>query len=217
MAAGNGGWVYDDFQGGGEHMRGADIGIDAHILATPAIADIDGDGTMDLVVPVSHFYDQAYYDSIEHQNELPRDVERSMYVASAMIAFDLTTHAIKWMQHLDLTTDHVDYRCEVGPAGPPVICHNQQRCQARLSSAAWERLFARVVLLGADLSRCKACPLSEFRTHCITPQSKRMVCTQMHRCAQPPLPAAVQHASPAPAHAPPCTGPTSTRPPRSWT
>ena len=36
--------------------------IDAHILATPAIADIDGDGTEELVVAVSYFYDRQYYE-----------------------------------------------------------------------------------------------------------------------------------------------------------
>lgn len=57
-------------------LRGADLGrptrpalarspfvyIDAHILATPAIADLDGDGAEELVVAVSYFYDRQYYE-----------------------------------------------------------------------------------------------------------------------------------------------------------
>lgn len=38
------------------------IYIDAHILATPAIADLDGDGAEELVVAVSYFYDRQYYE-----------------------------------------------------------------------------------------------------------------------------------------------------------
>lgn len=36
--------------------------MDAHVLATPAIADIDGDGHDELVAVVSYFYDRDYYE-----------------------------------------------------------------------------------------------------------------------------------------------------------
>jgi hypothetical protein len=34
--------------------------VDAHVLATPAIADIDGDAHEELVIPVSYFYDREW-------------------------------------------------------------------------------------------------------------------------------------------------------------
>jgi hypothetical protein len=37
--------------------------IDAHILCTPSIADIDGDGHDELVVAASYFFDREYYDN----------------------------------------------------------------------------------------------------------------------------------------------------------
>ena len=37
--------------------------IDPHILCTPSIADIDGDGHDELVVAVSYFFDREYYDN----------------------------------------------------------------------------------------------------------------------------------------------------------
>ncbi len=37
--------------------------IDAHILCTPSIADIDGDGHDELVAAVSYFFDREYYDN----------------------------------------------------------------------------------------------------------------------------------------------------------
>lgn len=33
------------------------IFVDAHVLATPVIADLEGDGVYELIVPVSYFYD----------------------------------------------------------------------------------------------------------------------------------------------------------------
>lgn len=37
--------------------------VDAHVLATPAIADIDGDGHEELVLSVSYFYDKCVRDA----------------------------------------------------------------------------------------------------------------------------------------------------------
>ena len=39
------------------------VALDAHILATPAIADIDADGLDELVVAVSYFFDKDYYEA----------------------------------------------------------------------------------------------------------------------------------------------------------
>jgi len=36
--------------------------VDAHILCTPSIGDIDGDGHDELVVAASYFFDREYYD-----------------------------------------------------------------------------------------------------------------------------------------------------------
>ena len=36
--------------------------IDAHILCTPSIGDIDADGHDELVVAASYFFDREYYD-----------------------------------------------------------------------------------------------------------------------------------------------------------
>ncbi|CAN6322030.1 unnamed protein product [Urochloa humidicola] len=54
-----------------EHEKAEDyVSIDAHILSTPVIADIDKDGVQEMVIAVSYFFDREYYDNPEHAKEL---------------------------------------------------------------------------------------------------------------------------------------------------
>lgn len=80
-------------------------------MCTPTLGDIDGDGRDDLVIPVTYMYDRTYYDDPAHHGELPKGVDASMYLATGLVVFDMVLHTVKWSVHLDLTTDHVDYRC----------------------------------------------------------------------------------------------------------
>lgn len=56
-------WQEEDFlQYTHRASSGTHVEVDAHIICTPAIADIDGDGHDELVVATSHFFDREYYD-----------------------------------------------------------------------------------------------------------------------------------------------------------
>ncbi|KAK9842442.1 hypothetical protein WJX81_000368 [Elliptochloris bilobata] len=79
--------------------------LDAHIMATPAIGDLDGDGHDELVVGVSWFFDREYYEDPKHRRELGADVDLGGYVAAGVVVFDMRTRAVRWQQHLDLSTD----------------------------------------------------------------------------------------------------------------
>jgi len=115
---------YDDYRGYGseefwegeefeeeEHLKDSEyLDVDAHILCTPVVVDLDGDGGEDLVVAVSYFFDREYYDSFEHHHELGDNVDISKYVGGGIVVFDLGTRDVRWQTHLDLTTDTTAFR-----------------------------------------------------------------------------------------------------------
>ncbi|XP_010923143.1 protein DEFECTIVE IN EXINE FORMATION 1 isoform X1 [Elaeis guineensis] len=88
-----------------EHEKMEDyVNIDSHILSTPVIADIDNDGTQEMIVAVSYFFDREYYDNQEHSADLGGiDIEK--YVATGIVVFNLDTKHVKWTADLDLSME----------------------------------------------------------------------------------------------------------------
>lgn len=83
--------------------------VDAHVLATPVIADLDADGNSDLIVPVSYYFDaymtlryqpentrNEYSDPVRRKS-LPLDIDISKYVAAGIVVFDLVKLDIKFI------------------------------------------------------------------------------------------------------------------------
>nr|CAB3492633.1 unnamed protein product [Digitaria exilis] len=96
-----------------EHEKAENyVSIDAHILSTPVIADIDKDGVQEMVIAVSYFFDHEYYDNPEHAKEL-EGIDIGKYVASGIVVFNLDTRQVKWTAELDLSTDSVNFRAHV--------------------------------------------------------------------------------------------------------
>ncbi|GAA0187217.1 hypothetical protein LIER_34505 [Lithospermum erythrorhizon] len=89
------------------------VHIDAHVLNTPVIADIDQDGVSEMVVAVSYFFDHEYYDNPEHLKELGDSITIGKYVAGGIVVFDLETKQVKWSTQLDQSTDTGDFRAYI--------------------------------------------------------------------------------------------------------
>ncbi|XBH74144.1 hypothetical protein VPH35_101151 [Triticum aestivum] len=88
-----------------EHEKAEDyVSIDAHILSTPVIADIDNDDVQEMVIAVSYFFDREYYDNAEHLKELG-GIDIGKYIASSIVVFNLDTKQVKWTAELDLSTE----------------------------------------------------------------------------------------------------------------
>ncbi|XP_060202227.1 protein DEFECTIVE IN EXINE FORMATION 1 isoform X2 [Lycium barbarum] len=93
-----------------EHDKLEDyVDVDAHVLCTPVIADIDNDGVSEMIVAVSYFFDHEYYQNSEHSKELG-DIDIGKYVAGGIVVFNLDTKQVKWTQQLDLSTDSGSFR-----------------------------------------------------------------------------------------------------------
>ncbi|KAG7027384.1 Protein DEFECTIVE IN EXINE FORMATION 1 [Cucurbita argyrosperma subsp. argyrosperma] len=84
------------------------VDIDAHLLCTPVIADIDNDGVSEMIVAVSYFFDHEYYDNPEHMKELG-DIDIGKYVAGAIVVFNLDSKQVKWITELDLSIDSAKF------------------------------------------------------------------------------------------------------------
>ncbi|KAF5841733.1 hypothetical protein DUNSADRAFT_11513 [Dunaliella salina] len=102
-------WQDEDFHQSIHPYESEFVYVDPHVLCTPNIADIDGDGHEEIVVAVSYFFDREYYDNPLHMQDLNK-LDISKYVGSGVVAFDLRTRRLKWTQHLDLSTDTTTYR-----------------------------------------------------------------------------------------------------------
>ncbi|XP_068317459.1 protein DEFECTIVE IN EXINE FORMATION 1-like [Pyrus communis] len=98
----------------GQHEKMEDyVNVDAHILCTPVIADIDNDGVSEMVVAVSYFFDHEYYESNEdHRKELG-DIDLTKYVAGSVVVFNLDTKQVKWTAELDLSTETEKFHAHI--------------------------------------------------------------------------------------------------------
>ncbi len=76
--------------------------VDAHILCTPTLADLDGNGVPELVVSVTYFFDREYYDHPDHRHELGEDVDMAKYIANGVVVFSLETFEVLYSTLFDI-------------------------------------------------------------------------------------------------------------------
>ena len=80
--------------------------IEPHVLATPTLADINGDGLFnELVVPVSYYFDPFFYGDPHNLGKLGGldGEELAHFVAGGLVIFDLNTGAVIGQKVLGLT------------------------------------------------------------------------------------------------------------------
>jgi hypothetical protein len=74
--------------------------VDAHILSTPVILDLDKDGRDELILSVSYYFDKEFYSDPSNMQKLDTDIDITKYVAGGIVVFDLETMNIKWKNRL---------------------------------------------------------------------------------------------------------------------
>eukprot|EP00668_Euglena_longa_P003228 GGOE01003776.1.p1 GENE.GGOE01003776.1~~GGOE01003776.1.p1 ORF type:complete len:951 (+),score=255.61 GGOE01003776.1:33-2885(+) len=97
-----------------DFVHGTDyVWVDAHLLATPVIADLDLDNSDEVIIPVSYYFEKEFYRDPKHADMLPGDVDPDNYVSGGVVVMDITSGQVKWSKQLDLTTNKVRSRAFV--------------------------------------------------------------------------------------------------------
>ena len=105
------------FLDGEEHVL-----VDAHVLSTPVLADIDGDGGVEIVCSVSYYYDKQYYADNDVESPTDEEIDITKYVGGGVVAISLEDgprKATLWQVHLDLTTETTVNQATI--YAPPVV------------------------------------------------------------------------------------------------
>jgi len=87
--------------------------VDAHVLCTPIIADLDRDGRDEIIFAVSYYFDKEQYSDPAAFTDLEVDTQIKKYVAGGVVVYDVGSGKKKWDIHLDLTTDETMYRAYI--------------------------------------------------------------------------------------------------------
>jgi len=85
------------------------ISLHPHIVGSPVIADLEGDGHNELIVSVNFSPDANLL--VAH----PR-----RYAQNAIVAFDMAMHQVKWISYLELSSVEEDYAAQMVQA-PTVV------------------------------------------------------------------------------------------------
>ncbi|KAJ3442589.1 protein defective in exine formation [Anaeramoeba flamelloides] len=93
-----------------EELTQSYLFVDPHILSTPVITPSN-----ELVLSVSYYFDTYKQNEPEY-----RDLELTNYVAGGIIVYDLNVKQIKWIRHLDLSTQESENQAFVYPS-PTVV------------------------------------------------------------------------------------------------
>ncbi|CAM9105375.1 unnamed protein product, partial [Ectocarpus fasciculatus] len=81
--------------------------IDPHVLSSPVLTDVDGDGQMEVLMTISYYFDAEKYRGVD------LGYDPANYVAGGVASWSLETQSWNWLVHLDLTTDKSRFKALV--------------------------------------------------------------------------------------------------------
>lgn len=93
--------------------------VDAHVLSTPVIADLDGDGRPELIAGVSYYFDPAKFNDAVMLKTLGANVNIAHYLMCGVTVFDLLSGQLKWSVELDRSTEYTPYHATM--SGSPAV------------------------------------------------------------------------------------------------
>jgi len=97
-----------------------EVFVDAHIYEAPVFADLDGDGSMELIVAVNYYFDDSITSKPGRVAKYPTNTDFSKYIACGVVAFSMKKEQIIWISPLELTTDASAYMARIY-ASPTIV------------------------------------------------------------------------------------------------
>ncbi|KPA74005.1 putative mitochondrial FG-GAP repeat protein, putative,intergrin alpha chain protein [Leptomonas pyrrhocoris] len=79
-----------------------EIEVEAHLLSTPVVTDVDGNNDLDVILHVSYFFSAEVV--ARHRKEFPGDINLDDYVATAVVCMNLVTGGTRWARVLHAST-----------------------------------------------------------------------------------------------------------------
>ncbi|KAG5497487.1 hypothetical protein JKF63_03750 [Porcisia hertigi] len=79
-----------------------EIKVDAHILSTPVVTDVDQNGDLDVILHVSYFFSEEVI--ARHPERFADGVQPDDFVATAVVCLNLVTGETRWARVLHVST-----------------------------------------------------------------------------------------------------------------
>jgi len=85
--------------------------IDAHVLCSPVIADVDNDGRKEMILAVSYFFDEEREDLSSMQYRKRSKIEAEKYLATGIVLLDIANeYQVKKSVLLDVSVEATAFR-----------------------------------------------------------------------------------------------------------
>ncbi|KPI90356.1 putative FG-GAP repeat protein putative intergrin alpha chain protein [Leptomonas seymouri] len=101
-----------------------EIEVEAHLLSTPVVTDVDNNGDLDVILHVSYFFSAEVV--ARHRRESPDEPSLDDYVATAVVCMNLVTGETRWARVLHASTKHSP-KAAYGLSTPLVINADEDR------------------------------------------------------------------------------------------
>jgi len=94
-----------------ERKDANNVYIDAHVLCSPIIADVDNDGRKELILAVSYFFDEEREDLSSMQYRKRNKIEAEKYLATGIVLLDIANeYRVKNSVILDVSVEATAFR-----------------------------------------------------------------------------------------------------------